>query len=130
MIDADQSRGKKLAIDRLPGFGRQVLASSENRHIDVAEAGCLVVLVAEQNIDEVAGTEALSRSVDRRHRLDRGIRPIPGFHGFQAGIAVAAISTMGFAEVLEDRLPAAAGRFANAKQRIELGALDTLDLRA
>src|SRR5690606_31756698 len=105
---ADQAGREKLAIDRLPGFCRNILAGAEDRHLDMAEPRGLVVLVAHEHIDQMSGAEALAGPVDRGKRLDRGIGSVPGVDRLETGVAIAAIARMGFAKMRQDRLAAAA----------------------
>ena len=88
----------------------------------------LLGLLADQHVDDMAGAEALAGAIDRGQRLDRGVGAVPGLDRREAGVAVAAVAGMGLAEMGEDRLAAAAGGLADAEQRVELAALDALDL--
>ncbi len=94
----------------------------------MAEALRLLVDGAEQHVDDMSGAEALARAIDGGQRLDRRLRAVPGLDRLQAGIAAAAIARMRLAEMRKDRLAAARGGLADRQQRVELGALDALDL--
>src|SRR5690606_27491512 len=107
---------------------RQIFSRPEHRHIRMAEALRPLVFDTEQHVDQMSGTKTLAGTVNRGKRLDRGFRAVPGLDRLQTGIAVAAPAGMRLTEVGEDRLAPAARRFADRKQRIELGPLDALHL--
>ena len=80
----------------------------------------------QQHVDQVARAKALAGAVAGCQRLYGGLGAVPGLDRLQAGVAIAALTLMRLAEMGENRLPAAAGAFADPQQRIELGALDPL----
>ena len=128
MVDQHQARRSDLPQHRLPGPRIGVLAGAEHRQLVVAEAGGLFGRLAGQHVDDVAGAEPLAGAVDGGHRLDGDLGAVPAGDRGEAGIAIAAAAGMGFAEMGEDGLAPAVGGFADGEQRLELGALDALDL--
>ena len=78
----------------------------------------------------MARPEALAGAVDRGEELDRDVGAVIGLDGVEAAVAVAAGAGVPLAEMVQDRRAPARGRLADAEQRVELGALDALDLLA
>src|SRR5690606_9976935 len=102
MVDADEAHGEQLPEDRLPDARRDVLAGAEDGHVRMAEALRLLVLDPHEDIDDMAGAEALAGAVDRGERLDGRFRAVPGLDRVAAGVAIAAVPGMALAEMGKD----------------------------
>ena len=69
---------------------------------------------AQQNINQVANTKALSGTVNAGKGFLCRCGAIPGLHRAKAGIAVATVLGRCFAKIMQQRLATAGGDFAQA----------------
>ena len=95
-------------------------ADAEHAELLVVPAQHALVLLAAQHVDHVHGAEALPGAVDRRERLLRGDRGVPGLGRLEAVVAVAA-GCGGLAEIRQQPHAPALRGLAESEQRIELG---------
>jgi hypothetical protein len=85
-----QAGGEQLAEHRTPRRLVEVGAGAEGRQLAMVELLDLLGRLAAQDVDQVAGAEALAGAQRGRHGLLRGHRAVPHFGRFEAGVAVAA----------------------------------------
>jgi Asp/Glu/hydantoin racemase len=69
---------------------RPGLADAEDRQLLVAEAAHLLVVLAQQHIDQVADAVALAGAEHRRQRLAGRLGGVPGLDAVDTVVAVAA----------------------------------------
>ncbi|EGY01901.1 hypothetical protein AZA_54302 [Nitrospirillum viridazoti Y2] len=120
----------QLAEHRLPVALGNLRTTAEGLQLVMAEAHHLFGGAAAQHVDQVAHPEFLAGAVDGRQRLLRRHRAVPGFHRFEAGVAVAAVAGMFLPEIGQQHLAAAVGGLAEAQQGIQLAPLRPLVLGA
>ena len=89
-IGVEQAAGQQLAGDAAPGGFVEIGADAEGRQLVVAELGDLVGGLAAQDVDQVAGAEALAGAQRGGHDLLRGDGAVPELGRRLAGVAVAA----------------------------------------
>src|SRR3546814_5462626 len=106
-------------------MGIAVLADAESRQPVMLQPQDGVGGIAEQDLHQMLGAEALSRARHRRHRLLRLHRGIEARHVVLAEVAMAAGAAL-LAEIGQQRLPPAARTFAERDQCVEALALDAL----
>ncbi len=128
VIDLDQPGDDQLAEHRAPLAAVEIGADAEGGQAVMAELVDPFGPGAAQDVDQVAGAEALAGAQHGGERLARGLGAVPRLDRLAAIVALAAIARIGLAEMGEDRPPPAACGFADAEQRVELGAGDALDL--
>src|SRR4051812_40904164 len=92
----------------------------------MTEALNLVVLLAEQYINQVPNAITLAGAIDRRQRLSCRFGGVPSLYAIDAVVAVPTGVGHDFVEVGKQRLTAAAGFFAQRQHRVELVLLDAL----
>src|SRR5690606_11833779 len=124
VVHGEQALRQQLAQHAAPGFFGQVGAHAEHAQPVVAVLADAPADLAAQDIDDVAGAEALPallpEPVDRRKHFLRRHRAVPGLRRLQAGIAIAA-GLYGLAEIRQQALAPAFHGFAQAQHGVELG---------
>ena len=118
-IHGQEPTGDELAKHPSPLSSVQICADAERALPIVAETLYSLGILTLKHIDEIVDAETLPGSVRRRQRHLRGLRCVPGLHGFQAGIAVSAWTVQVITEVGEQRLAPAGGDFAQPQQGVE-----------
>ena len=105
-----------------------VLANTVDRQLVVAHVADTLVVGTAQHFHHVAHPEALVHAVNGRERLTRVHQAIVLFWGIQADIAVTARLLPSFTKVVEQHQTTAGLRFGKRAHRVELVALDILQL--
>ena len=124
-VERDDAGAVELAENRPPFLLAVFLADAEGRQAIMAEFQDRVGVLADEHVGQVLGAEALAGAHDGGERLLRRDRAVDHLGAVAAEIAIAA-RLRGFAEIGQQRLPAAARRFAQRDQRVEPLAVDAL----
>ena len=124
-IEGNDPGAVELAKNRAPFLLAVFLADAKSRQAIVTESQNSVAVIADQHIGQMLGAEALAGAHDGGERLLRGDGTVDDLGTIAAEIAIAAW-LCGLAEIGQQRLPAAARRFAQRHQRVEALALDPL----
>jgi hypothetical protein len=115
----------KLAENRTPFPPVVLLADAEGRQAIVAEFFYRFAVLADENVDQVLGAEALAGAHHGGECLLRRDRSVDHLGAVAAEIAIAA-RVARLSEIGEQRLPAAARRLAQRDERVEPLAVDAL----
>src|SRR4030095_13955733 len=102
---------------------RELRTDVEHRQLLVPVARDFLRRVTEQHVDDVRRAERLPGPIHARQQFASGFGAIPGRGRDEAVVAVATRLAARFAEVRQERPPAALRRLAPAEQRVELAAL-------
>src|SRR6266851_4409800 len=123
-VDGEMALRDELAKNGVPFVLLQLGADAERLQPVVAELADALAHLAEEDVDEMGDAEALAGAEHRRERLLRGDDAVPHADRRQAIVAIAAARMVALAEIAEQHLTPAAGRLAEAEQRVELLPLD------
>ena len=123
-----EAKVDQLANNTHPVFVALLLANAVDRQLVVAHIADTLVIGAAQHLHHVAHPEALIHTVNGRERLTRVHQTIVLFRRIQADIAVAARLLAPFTKVVEQHQTTAGLRFGKRAHRVELVALDILQL--
>src|SRR3546814_15178480 len=107
-------------------MGIAVLADAESRQPVMLQPQDGVGGIAEQDLHQMLGAEALSRARHRRHRLLRLHRGIEARHVVLAEVALAPAAAL-LAALGQHRLPPAERTVAQRDQRVSIVADDSLE---
>src|SRR6185312_2314925 len=124
-IHGEMTQRHELAENGMPFVFTELDANTEGLDLVMTEILDALGRLAEQHIDEIGRTEALTSADHRRNGFLRRDQPIPNALRPQTIVAIAAGRMIALAEIAEQDLTAAFRRFAIAQERIQFLALDT-----
>ena len=119
-VGFEKSERNELAEYRAPLAVAEVRADVEGLELIVAEARDTLGRFSAQDVDQVAGAEALAGAINAGQRLLRRLGAVPHAAAASRQVSQLPQGAARLAEIVEQLHAAAAGGLAEAEQRVEL----------